>query len=185
VGKLRRIVIIGCSGSGKSTLAVQLGQRLGLPLVHLDVLYWRPGWQEPDTASFRARVAAAIAGDAWISEGNFRETLNLRLPRADAVIILERPRWLCLVRVLWRAFSRRRGPDLPRGCPEQFDWNLLKFIWRFDKVTWPRIEAARIAYGRDVPVIRLRRDRDIAAFLAAQHETHRAAKFVPSKVMNG
>src|SRR5437899_8742589 len=95
--KLRRVVVLGCSGSGKSTLGWQLGRRLGLPVVHLDVLYWRPGWQEPDTASFRARTAAAGAGDAWISEGNYRETFDLRLPRADTVIILELPRWSRLV----------------------------------------------------------------------------------------
>ena len=74
-------------------------------IVHLDVWYWRPGWQEPDTASFRAGTAAAISGDAWISEGNYRETFDLRLPRADIVIILEPPRWLRLARVL-----RRRLP---------------------------------------------------------------------------
>jgi hypothetical protein len=43
---------------------------------------------------------------------------------------------------------------------------LLKFIWRFERVTWPNIDAARIAYGADVPVIRLRSNREIASFLA-------------------
>jgi hypothetical protein len=59
-------------------------------------------------------------------------------------------------------------PDLPKGCPEQPDRDLLVFIWNFEKVNRPRIEAARIAHGRDIPVIRLRNDREIAAFLAAQ-----------------
>ena len=80
---MRRIVILGCSGSGKTTLAVRLGERLGLPVVHLDPLYWEPGWRAPDAAAFLARVADAIAGDAWVSEGNYRETFELRLPRAD------------------------------------------------------------------------------------------------------
>jgi adenylate kinase family enzyme len=162
-----RIVILGCSGSGKTTLAVQLGERLGLPVVHLDPLYWRPGWQAPDTEGFRARVAHAVAGDAWVSEGNYRETFDLRLPRADAVIILERSRWLCLWRVLWRAmFERNRRPDLPEGCPEHPDWSLFKFIWWFGRVTWPGIEAARIEHGAHVPVARLRGNREIKAFLA-------------------
>lgn len=143
-----------------------MGRRLGLPVVHLDALYWRPGWREPDSAGFRARIAAAIAGDGWISEGNYRETFDLRLPRADAVIILEAPRWLRLVRVLRRVVFSNRGADLPAGCPERFDWEHLKFVWRFDRVTWPRIEAARAAHGPDVTVIRLRGKRDVAAFLA-------------------
>jgi adenylate kinase family enzyme len=165
---MRRLVILGCSGSGKSTLAVQLGERLGLPVVHLDLLYWRPGWQVPDTDGFLARVTEAIAGEAWVSEGNYRETFHLRLPRADAVVILERPRWLCLWRVLWRSiFERGKRPDLPEGCPEHTDWELLKFIWRFKKRTWPRIEAARIENGFDVPVFRLRTEREISVFVAA------------------
>ncbi len=163
--ELRRVVILGCSGSGKSTFAQRLGHRLGLPVVHLDALYWRPAWQKPDTVGFRARTAAAIAGDAWISEGNYRETFDLRLPRADAVIILETPRWLRILRVLRRVIFSTRGADLPEGCPEHWDWELLGFIWRFDKITWPRIEAARIVHGSDVPVFRLRSNREVTAFL--------------------
>jgi adenylate kinase family enzyme len=164
---MRRIVIFGCSGAGKSTLARQMAERLGLPIVHLDMLYWRPGWQVPDTPGFLARVAAAIAGETWITEGNYRETFALRLPRADAVIILESSRWLRVWRVLRRTIlERHTRPDLPEGCPERFDWDLLKFIWRFDRVTWPRIEVARLTHGPEVPVIRLRNGRDIAAFLA-------------------
>jgi len=41
---MERIMIIGCGGSGKSTLARQLGEKLSLPVVHLDKLFWKPGW---------------------------------------------------------------------------------------------------------------------------------------------
>lgn len=164
---MQRVVILGCSGSGKSTLAVKLGQRLGLPVVHLDLLYWEPGWQVPDPDDFLARTAAALAGGRWVSEGNYRETFPLRLPHADAVIVLDTPRRLCLWRVLRRSvFERGKRPDLPAGCPEHTNWALLKFIWRFSRRTWPRIEAARIEFGADVPVTRLRGRREVAAFLA-------------------
>jgi adenylate kinase family enzyme len=164
---MRRIAILGCSGSGKSTLAMSIGERLNLPVVHLDNLYWLPGWREPSGGAHRPAFAAAFAEDAWVSDGNFIETLDLRLPRTDAVIILDRPRWLCLWRVLWRAcFARFERADLPDGCPEQFDWALLQYVWRYDAVNRPRLEAALRARQPNPPVIRLRRERDITAFLA-------------------
>jgi adenylate kinase family enzyme len=88
---MQRIVILGCSGSGKSTLAVRIGGRCGLPVVHLDLLYWQPGWQIPDTDDFLARVAEVLTGEPWIGEGNYRETFPFRLPRAELVIILDTP----------------------------------------------------------------------------------------------
>ncbi len=43
---MKRLAIVGCAGAGKSTLARLLGQILGLPVFHLDALFWRPGWVE-------------------------------------------------------------------------------------------------------------------------------------------
>ncbi|WP_271568806.1 hypothetical protein [Bradyrhizobium sp. CCBAU 11386] len=60
---MRRIIVVGGQGSGKTSLALKLGRKLGPPVVHLDVLYWRPGWKSSDTASFRTRVTEAIASD--------------------------------------------------------------------------------------------------------------------------
>jgi adenylate kinase family enzyme len=168
---MRRIVVLGCSGSGKTTLALQIGRRLGLPVVCLDPLYWRAGWRVPDPESFLSRVAEAVAGDAWVSEGNYRETFPLRLPRADAVIILQCSRWLRLWRVLRRSiFERGNRADLPVGCPEHVDWALLKFIWRFDRATWPRIDADRIEHAATVPTYWLRGRREISDFLASLPE---------------
>ena len=62
------------------------------------------------------------------------------------------------------AFRRARA-DLTEGCPEHFDWELLVFIWNFEKITRPRIEAARLALCPGVPAIRLRSNREIAAFV--------------------
>ena len=168
---MRRIVILGNSGSGKSTLARRLGERLNLPVVHLDVLFWRPGWTEPeDNEVFRAKVRAAIAGDAWICEGNFvGRTFDLRLPRADQVIWLDTPRLTCIRRILMRSAMARPRADLPAGCEEGLLdpglGELLAYAWTYDRKSRPRIEAARQALGPQAPVVHLNGRRQIEAFL--------------------
>jgi adenylate kinase family enzyme len=171
---MRRLIVAGSPGSGKTTLALRLGRKLGLPVVHLDVLYWRPGWKESDLAGFRARVSEAVAGEGWVVDGSFSGlAMDLTIARADLFISIERPRWLCLWRVLWRSVSQRRGPrpDLPAGCREQVDRILLKEVWRYNARRAPRVEAERLQYGVDVPIVRLRSDREIAAFVASSPAT--------------
>ena len=165
---MRRIIVVGCQGSGKTSLAIRLGRKLGLPVVHLDVLYWQPGWRASDKASFRTRVVDAIAGESWVIDGSFSGlAFDLTLARADTLVMIDRPRWLCLWRIAWRsAFDRDpMRPDLPEGCREQFDWNLMREAWRYDIERRPVIEAERLKYGAKVRIVRLSRDQDIEHFL--------------------
>lgn len=169
---MQRIMIIGCSGTGKSTLARRLGDRLGLPVVHLDALFWEPGWKQARTEVFQARVAEAIRGERWVTDGLYNsKTFPLRLPRADTIIWLHQPRWLRLRRVIGRTLSGygREREDLGPECPERFDRESIEFyryIWDFDRVTGPKIGASLAALGRLQEVIHLRGDREIEAFLA-------------------
>ena len=167
---MQRIVILGNSGSGKSTLAREIGKRLDLAVVHLDPLFWEPGWVEPDNQVFRERLRQAIAGDAWVCEGNYsRRTFDLRLPRADLIIWLDTSRLTCLLRVILRSALNRPRADLPVGCAERLDkafLGFLKFVWHFDRVNRPGIEANRLAIGSQIPVVYLRGSQQISAFLA-------------------
>jgi adenylate kinase family enzyme len=165
----RRIVILGNAGSGKSTLARRLGGRLGLPVIHLDALFWNPGWTEPDAEVFRAKVREAVTGDDWVSDGNYlSRTFDLRLPRADLVIWLDTPRRTCMARVIWRTLRGGRREDLADGCREQVDAHYLEFLrytWNFDRKSKPRLEAARAQMAPDAPVVRLRTRREVEAFV--------------------
>lgn len=169
---MRRVVILGNAGSGKSTLARRLGERLGLPVVHLDVLFWEPGWTEPDNDAFRARVSAAIAGDSWVSDGNYlSRTFDLRLPRAELVIWLDTPRSTCMLRVLTRSLRGGSRADLAPGCEERmFNRQYLEFLaytWNYDRKSRPRLDAARQAIAPDVPVVHLSGSRQIDTFLSS------------------
>ena len=73
---MRRIAIIGTGGAGKTTLALELGRRLGIPVVHLDRVFWRPGWVGPAADEWRETHRAALAADAWIADGNYGSTME-------------------------------------------------------------------------------------------------------------
>ena len=123
----RRIAIIGNSGSGKSTLAGALSARLSIPHVELDALNWQPGWrplsiEEPER--WVQVVAAAIAGDSWVTDGNYSQgALPLILPRATDVIWLDYARALIMARVLRRSFLRAiDGKELWPGTGNREDF---------------------------------------------------------------
>jgi len=165
---MERVVILGCSGTGKSTLARRLGAKTGLPVVHLDALFWEPGWRESDPAVFRQRVVEALAGGRWITDGIFNsKTFDLRLPQADLIVWIEQPLALRLWRVIWRALRHqgRTRPDMGPDCPEKIDLEFLKYIWNFDRKNRPRLEAAIARLAPTTPLVRLRGDREVARFL--------------------
>ena len=165
---MRRIIIAGSQGSGKTRLALNLGRKLAIPVIHLDALYWLPGWKESDKASFRTLVANAVAGEAWVVDGSYSDlAFDLTLARADTLIIIERPRWLCQWRILRRSVCERstKRSDLPIGCPEKIDWQLMREAWLYDNHRRPQIEAEIKKYGEHVNVVRLTSDSEIEVFL--------------------
>ncbi|MFI4973487.1 MAG: hypothetical protein ACHP84_02995 [Caulobacterales bacterium] len=164
---MRRIAIVGCSGGGKSALAVRLGERLGVPVIHVDALFWKPGWTESGTDEFRAKLAAAVTGEAWIADGNFPTNADVHFPLADTIIWVDQPRLKCLRRAVQRAlfwFGRAR-PDLAPGCPEQIDLKFWAYIWTWDRLARPRVQAAIDAHAPHATLIRLHSDREIAGFV--------------------
>lgn len=121
---------MGRAGSGKTTVAVRLGERLGLPVIHLDRLFWGPNWQELPAGTFDARARSAIAADEWILDGGYISSPSWpeRIRRAELVVVVEAPLIVCLWRIVRRTFVSRsvRRPDLPDGCSEQLS---LFFVW--------------------------------------------------------
>lgn len=156
----RRILVLGSAGTGKTSFSRKLAGRFGAPHICLDEI-WRPGWGPDDVGAFRDLVKEAHAGKAWISDGNFAlATFDLRLPRADLILWLERPKWRQRFAVVGRLFkpgqhhSWRKLPDV------------LRFIARFDRVNRPRIMTAIAEQGPNVPIRRLWSRAEEAALIA-------------------
>lgn len=165
----QRVVVIGSSGAGKSTFACRLGAATGLPVTHIDQLFWQPGWVQTPKPLYLERLATVVAQDCWIIEGVNASTLDLRLPRTDLLIWLERSRLACLGRVALRAASSYGSvrPDMAPGCPEQLpDFEFLTYVWTFGSRIAPRIEAAIDQHGMRERTVRLASDADAEAWLA-------------------
>ncbi|MFD0266175.1 hypothetical protein ACFVGY_06210 [Streptomyces sp. NPDC127106] len=110
----RRIVVLGSPGSGKSTFSHALAAGTGLPLIHLDDLYWRPGWRRPTAPEWERTVERLAAEPYWIIDGNFADTVRQRVERADTVILLDRHPWLCAGALVRRSLRLRRDGLLGR-----------------------------------------------------------------------
>ena len=167
---MERIMVIGCGGAGKSTLSRKLGEKTGLPVIHLDQIFWSPGnWQHLSREAFDKRLLAELEKDRWIMDGNFDRTLELRLGRADTVVYLDFSRMRCLTGWIGRVIKNwgHARADMAPGCNERFDPEMAGWIWNFNKKNRARYyEILNNTTG--IQVIILKKRRDVRRFLESQ-----------------
>jgi len=164
---MKRILVIGSGGVGKSTFARRLAGGTGLPLFHLDALYWQPGWIKSSREDWLAKVDQLVAGERWIMDGNFGGTLERRLAACDTVIFLDLPPWVCLWRVLRRRI-RHHGqarPDMTAGCHERLTWDFVWWILSYPVRRRPAILHRLATMHAGQRVHRLRDSRAMEDFL--------------------
>jgi adenylate kinase family enzyme len=125
---MQRVAVIGIGGSGKTTVARLLSARLGLPVYHMDALFWRGKWEEVPEEEYLARHAELVAQDRWIIEGYVDASMASRLHRADRIVFLDYSGARCLWRVLKRYWLHRKEarPELHPDAVEEVIW---KFWW--------------------------------------------------------
>lgn len=161
-------MVIGVSaGVGKSTFANQLGENLHIKVHHLDKLFWKPNWVEASREEFISVQEEIVKDEEWIIEGNYSNTFESRLRKADTIIYLELPLYVCLYRVLKRRIQHhgKVRPDMTMGCEEKLDWEFLKYIL---KTYSPRKRKMREYFQSlqdSKEVIILNKKRDMKMFL--------------------
>ena len=134
---MKKAIVIGCPGSGKSTFSRALHNALGLPLIHLDLLYWNADRTTVPKPVFLERLQAAMAEERWIIDGNFSSTMELRMQACDTVFFLDYPVEVCLAGIAARKGTLR--PDLPWREPEEDDEEFLTFVRGFHSGERPAI----------------------------------------------
>ena len=137
----KKILILGCGGAGKSTFAIDMGNWFSLPVVHLDKLYWLPGWINRSNEDFDKLLEKEIKKEMWIIDGNYKRTLQWRLEYADVAILFDLPDELCFEGVKQRIqkYNGKSRPDITEGCPESFDPEFNDWITNFRKDILPDV----------------------------------------------
>ncbi|GAA5416775.1 hypothetical protein Pryu01_01814 [Paraliobacillus ryukyuensis] len=139
---MKKIIIVGSGGAGKSTLAQQLGDKLHIPVHHLDSYFWKPNWVSISREELVDIQLGLMQQDSWIVDGNYSGTLDLRLKQADTVIFLNYPTWRCLYGIVKRRiqYHNKTRPDMGEGCTEKLDMEFFKWVARFQKDKAPKLK---------------------------------------------
>ena len=133
---MKKIIVIGCPGSGKSTFSRELHNITGIPLFHLDMMYWNADRTIVEKDVFMDRLSNAIGTEEWIIDGNYASTMELRLQACDTCIFLDYPVEICLEGVKARRGKTR--PDMP-WVEEEDDAEFIEFIKNYNSVNRPAV----------------------------------------------
>ena len=156
---MKRVLVIGCSGAGKSTFAKRLHGIVGLPLIHLDLIWHRADRTVISREEFDARLSEILKGDEWIIDGDYGRTLETRLARCDCVYFLDYPLEVCLSGVEARIGQPRS--DMP-WVEQDFDADFRQWILQFPEKKRPRILELLEQYGegKEIFVFHTREESD-------------------------
>ena len=167
---VKRIAVIGPTGAGKSWLAGRLGEKLGVRVVHLDTLYWQPGWVRTPHEEWVATQLRELEEESWIVEAQYDDMLPDWIDAADTIVFLDVSPLQCLWRVSKRRMDSQPATGSPAGSePGPVQGALRKFVrnqWEYRRKVRPELKAdlARRQNGQRVVV--LRSETDLRNFLS-------------------
>ena len=133
---MKKVIVIGCPGSGKSTISRELHNKTGIPLYHLDMMYWNADKTTVEKSVFLERLSVVLEKDEWIIDGNYGSTMELRMTACDTVIFLDYPLDVCL-----GGIKERRGKprsDMPWIETEE-DAEFIEFIKSYNEQQKPKV----------------------------------------------
>ena len=133
---MKKVIVIGCPGSGKSTFSKALQKITGIPLYHLDMIFWNKDKTTVEKHIFLERLSEILKGDEWIIDGNYASTMELRIKECDTVIFLDYPLEVCLEGVRNRRGKERS--DIP-WIENEEDSEFVEFIKNYNIQNRPQV----------------------------------------------
>ena len=158
---MKKVIVIGCPGSGKSTVSRTLHNKTGIPLYHLDMMYWNTDKTTVEKSVFLERLSAVLEKDEWIIDGNYGSTMELRMVACDTVIFLDYPLEICLDSIKERSGKPRS--DMPWIETEE-DAEFIEFIKNYEEQQKPKVlELLKKHSDKNIIIFKSREEAD--AFL--------------------
>ena len=156
---MKKVIVIGCPGSGKSTVSRALHNKTGIPLYHLDMMYWNADKTTAEKSVFLERLSVVLEKDEWIIDGNYGSTMELRIAACDTVIFLDYPLDVCL-----DGIQERRGnprSDMPWIETEE-DAEFIEFIKNYNEQQKPKVLELLEKYSdKNIIVFKSREEADV------------------------
>ncbi|MBR4906840.1 MAG: adenylate kinase [Clostridia bacterium] len=155
---MKRVVVTGSPGSGKSVLSLKLKEKTGLPLVHLDNVWWKPDRTHITREEFDAALADILKEDEWILDGSYSRTFEPRIAACDTVILLDYDTDVCMRGIMDRVGQTR--PDIP-WTEQTLDPELVEIVRTYKQRNNPVLSELFCKYpDKDVHIFRTREEAD-------------------------
>ena len=133
---MKKVIVLGCSGSGKSTFAFKLHEKLGLPLYHLDHIWWKADKTHVSRDEFDAKLDKLVKLDSWIIDGDYSRTYEKRIAACDTIFFLNYSEDTCMDGISKRVGQTR--PDMP-WTEEKIDPELVELVRNYEKENRPKL----------------------------------------------
>ena len=147
---MKKIIVIGCPGSGKTTFAMSLAEITGIPIYHLDAIWHKPDKTHIPREEFDLVQEEIFATEAWIIDGNYRRTVEMRVRACDTVFLFDLPTDICLQGAIARVGKART--DMP-WMESELDPQFKGEIERFAGEVLPGIYEILERYKKDKKII--------------------------------
>ena len=129
-----RINVLGTAGSGKSTFSKRLVEKLNVPYIQMDELFWKSNWTESSDEELFPKLEKALSSDDWVLDGNYTRTIPIKWKRVQMVVYLDLPFHIVLYRVIKRSLIRGfKNEELWAGNRETI-WK--QFFTRDSIILW-------------------------------------------------
>ena len=162
---MKKVIVIGCPGSGKSTVSRALHNKTGIPLYHLDMMYWNADKTTVEKSVFLERLSAVLKKDEWIIDGNYGSTMELRMAACDTVIFLDYPLDVCPDGIMERRGKPRS--DMPWIETEE-DAEFIEFIKNYNEQQKPKVLELLEKYS-DKNIVNFKSREEADAFLNGEN----------------